>query len=217
MGEPIEFARNYSDLSTDRGFQFEFFCDRCGTGYRTPFRAFALGTVSEVMDAASGLLGGILSRAADLSERARSATWERAHDEAFARAVKEMRPRFVQCPRCLAWVCRERCWNEDRGLCKECAPDLGVEMAAAQAERTVAAVHEHAEAEREVEEELKRKETWKGRLRATCPQCGAALPGKVKFCPECGAPIAKARHCAECGAELPARAKFCPECGTPVR
>jgi len=26
----IGFIRNYNDLSTDNGFQFEFFCDRCG-------------------------------------------------------------------------------------------------------------------------------------------------------------------------------------------
>ncbi len=26
----IKFVRNYNDLSTDNGFQFEFFCDRRG-------------------------------------------------------------------------------------------------------------------------------------------------------------------------------------------
>lgn len=25
----IQFTRNHSDHSTDRGYQFEFFCDRC--------------------------------------------------------------------------------------------------------------------------------------------------------------------------------------------
>jgi hypothetical protein len=57
MGK-IEFTRNYSDLSTDKGFQFEFFCDRCGTGYRTSFQPFVLGTVSSALDAASSLFGG---------------------------------------------------------------------------------------------------------------------------------------------------------------
>lgn len=46
MSEKIEFTRNYSDNSTDKGFQFEFYCDRCGTGYRTGFQAFAIGNVS---------------------------------------------------------------------------------------------------------------------------------------------------------------------------
>jgi len=46
--------------------------------------------------------------------------------------------------------------------------------------------------------------------------CGAALAGKVKFCPECGAKISAAAHCTECGAKLPPGVKFCPECGTKV-
>ena len=29
----IEFVQNYTDLSTDKGYQFKFFCDKCGNGY----------------------------------------------------------------------------------------------------------------------------------------------------------------------------------------
>src|SRR5512136_1286748 len=104
MANKIEFTRNYSDQSTNQGFQFEFYCDRCGTGHRTGFQAFALGTVSNALDAANSLLGGLFGKAADLSERARSATWEKAHDEAFVKAMEELRPDFVQCPRCSSWV-----------------------------------------------------------------------------------------------------------------
>ena len=31
----IQFTKNHSDHSTDKGYQFEFFCDRCGTGFMT--------------------------------------------------------------------------------------------------------------------------------------------------------------------------------------
>ncbi len=31
MTEFIEFTNNYRDLSTDRGFQWEFRCERCDT------------------------------------------------------------------------------------------------------------------------------------------------------------------------------------------
>ena len=31
------FTRNYNDLSTESGFQFEFFCDCCGNGYKSTF------------------------------------------------------------------------------------------------------------------------------------------------------------------------------------
>ena len=34
----IQFTKNHSDHSTDRGFQFEFFCDKCGNGYMTRFQ-----------------------------------------------------------------------------------------------------------------------------------------------------------------------------------
>lgn len=30
MVESLEFTHNYNDRSTQQGFQFEFFCDRCG-------------------------------------------------------------------------------------------------------------------------------------------------------------------------------------------
>jgi hypothetical protein len=95
------------------------------------------GSVTSVMDTASVLFGGIFGQAADLSERVRSAGWQKAHDDAFGTAMEELRPDFVQCPRYSSWVCRASCWNNQRGLCKECAPDMGVEMAAAQASRTV--------------------------------------------------------------------------------
>lgn len=44
----------------------------------------------------------------------------------------------------MQWVCRKGCWNDKKGLCKGCAPDLGVEMAAAQAQRSVEEIHAHA-------------------------------------------------------------------------
>ena len=32
MTTPIEFTGNYQDLSTESGFQFKFFCERCQNG-----------------------------------------------------------------------------------------------------------------------------------------------------------------------------------------
>lgn len=213
MDERIEFTRNYSDQSTPKGFQFEFYCDRCATGYRTRFQAFALGTVSGALDAANSLFGGFFSQAADLGERARSAAWEKAHDEAFTKATVELKPEFVQCPRCSNWVCRKSCWNQGRGLCKNCAPDLGVEMSAAQASRTVQEIWAHSKMAEEDRQMLTEK-SWREGVRATCPACEAPLAANVKFCPECGAKIKAERHCTDCGAKLAEGAKFCAECGT---
>ena len=211
----IEFTRNYSDLSTNQGFQFEFYCDRCHTGYRTNFQASTLGTVTSALGAASSLFGGVLGRAADLGERARSATWEKAHDAAFAAAMEELKPEFVQCPRCSSWVCRKTCWNESKGLCKNDAPDLGVEMAAAQASRTTQEIWAHSKMAEEDREMLK-EESWREGVRATCPHCSAPLNAKVKFCPECGGRIQQERRCTNCDAKLMEGAKFCPECGNQV-
>ena len=40
----IAFTKNHQDLSTDRGYQFNFYCDKCGNGYMTSFQASVIGT-----------------------------------------------------------------------------------------------------------------------------------------------------------------------------
>ncbi|MGI6551160.1 MAG: zinc ribbon domain-containing protein [Syntrophomonadales bacterium] len=211
MAERIHFTKNYSDLCTNKGFQFEFYCDRCGSGYRTRFKPSVSGTLTEVLDTAGSIFGGILNRAANVGERMRSATWEKAHDEAFVEAMNELKPDFVQCPRCLSWVCRKGCWNNKKGLCKECAPDMGVEMAAAQASRSVEEVWAHAA----MSEEDKKLAAgnWRENIRATCPECETPLQSNAKFCPECGAQLKAKTECPGCGEKLTPGAKFCPECG----
>ncbi len=212
MSAKIEFTDNYEDRSTDRGFQFEFYCERCGTGYRTRFKPFALGAVSQALDLAGNLFGGVLDDAAEVGERARSARWETAHDEAFLEAAQQVRDEFIQCPKCTAWVCRGKCWNAGRGLCKECAPELAVEMAAAQANKTADMAWERAQVAQS-DRALLQSDVWEEEVRASCPQCRAALPPQARFCPECGQKITAGSRCTACGARAPAGAKFCPECG----
>ncbi len=214
MEGKIAFVRNYNDLCTSKGFQFEFYCDRCGTGYRTRFKASVTGTVTNILDTAGGLFGGVFGRAAGVSEQVRSASWEKAHDNAFTEAVNELKPDFIQCPRCSSWVCRKSCWNNKRGLCKNCAPDLGVEMSAAQASRSVEEIWAHARMADE--DKILSKNNWKETIRASCPKCEAPLSTNAKFCPECGEKLKTATHCSDCGAALTPKAKFCPECGAKI-
>jgi membrane protease subunit (stomatin/prohibitin family) len=211
MVDRIEFVDNYDDLSTDTGYQFEFKCNRCGTGFRTVFKATVTGAVSSALDAASSIFGGIFNQASDIGERVRSAGWQKGHDEAFKEAIAELKPDFIQCPRCQNWVCKEKCWNDKRGLCKECAPDLGVEMSAAQASRSVEEVWAHA-AMAEEDKKLA-TENWRQTIRATCPECGKPLATNAKFCPECGAKVKFEDKCPKCNAQLQPDAKFCAECG----
>ena len=49
-----------------------------------------------------------------------------------------------------------------------------------------------------------------------CEQCGTALAPGLRFCPECGQPVAQARFCEQCGAKLAAGLRFCESCGSPV-
>ncbi len=203
----IKFTRNYNDLSTDNGFQFEFFCDRCGNGYQSHFQASATGLVSGALDTAASVLGGLFDAAARVGERAHSAVWEQQHDAAFAQAIDEVKPSFVQCRRCGKWVCREVCWNTERGLCKDCAPDLEQEYSAAQTEAAVEQAREKAR-----EATYVTADKFKSTIVATCPYCGADLKGG-KFCPECGKPVKSTKFCKECGKPIEGTPKFCPECG----
>ena len=205
----IQFTQNYRDLSTDQGFQFEFYCDRCASGHRTRFKPRPASVLNEALGAAGGLFGGLFGQAANLTDRAKSATWERAHDGAFQEAMRELMPGFHQCPRCTQWV-DGQCWVDARGLCKSCAPDVAEEAAQAQVEyeiqKTREAVYQAA---------APREDLVSHTVALTCQHCGAQTTGG-KFCPECGKPTARERFCGECGAKMPAAVKFCPECGTPA-
>jgi len=205
----IAFTNNYQDLSSNRGFQFKFFCEKCGNGYMSTFRTNKLGAAAQAAGAAASLLGGIFGRAAQSAHQLESMVAGPQHDSALNAAVEEIRPLFKQCTRCGQWVCEPVCWNKKAGLCETCAPDLDEEIAAAQAAAAKDQVIEKAKAVDFVgQRDLAQVAS------AVCPKCGAKTQGG-KFCPDCGAPIAAKKKCASCGAEADGSPKFCPECGKP--
>jgi hypothetical protein len=116
----INFVRNYIDLSTGEGFQFQFLCDRCGSGYLSAFQPASAGLASGAFEAASKLLDAV-SGAAGADEGVDRSACDRAREEALARAIDELKPRFHECPRCGQWVDRP-CWNKRRRLCIDCEP-----------------------------------------------------------------------------------------------
>src|SRR6267142_278734 len=63
----IQFTKNHTDHSTDKGYQFEFFCDRCGNGFMSEFKASAVGMAASALHAAGSFFGGILGQAASSS------------------------------------------------------------------------------------------------------------------------------------------------------
>ena len=205
----ISFTQNNQDLSTDKGYQFKFFCDHCRNGYQTPFEASTLGVAEGLFQAAGSLFGNVLGRTAETAEQLRRAVAGPARDRAFRRAVEQGKAHFKQCSRCGKWVCPEKCWNADKGLCKGCAPVAEEELAAAQAAVLKAQITEKLQGQ-DLTKDLKRDQP----ISAACPKCGQA-PGRGKFCQECGASLAKTRPCPKCQAEIPIGAKFCPDCGAP--
>ncbi len=203
----IEFVRNYEDLSTDQGYQFKFYCDKCGNGWVSDFQTSVTGMAGGLLRVAGNLFGGVLGRAASSEYEVRRAIGGPAHDAALKKAVEQAKQRFHKCSRCGNWVCPDTCWNQEKGLCEACAPDLMEEAAAAQAQA----------AQRQVQEKALKVDYTKdvdlaSNIKLRCPKCNAQVPGG-KFCPECGAPLSPKVKCAKCGTEMKAGTKFCPECG----
>jgi hypothetical protein len=204
----IEFVQNYSDLSTDKGYQFKFFCNKCGNGYMSSYRASAIGIASSAAQVAGGLLGGIFRTVSSSSYEVQRAVGGPAHDKALAAAVAEMKPKFKQCGRCGKWVCAEICWNHEQNLCEWCAPNLDEEIASAQA----GAARDQAFEKVKTVDWLKDRDVSRKQA-ATCPSCGTHTTGG-KFCPGCGASLAPTLTCGQCGTKVEGHPKFCPECGS---
>lgn len=204
----IEFTGNYQDLSTDKGYQFKFFCEKCGNGYMSSFKSSKLGIAASAAEVAGSLFGGLFGRAADTAYQIQRAVGGPAHDSALREAGDEIRPLFKQCTRCGRWVCEPICFNKKAGLCEWCAPDLDEEIAAAQAEA----------AKEQIIQKAHEVDWTKGHDVGTvtgvsCKSCGAKLNGG-KFCPECGTPaVTQKKFCKECGGAIEGNPKFCPECG----
>ncbi len=221
----IQFVHNHDDLSTDRGFQFKFHCDKCGNGFMTQFETSSLGMAESVLNVASSFLGGF-GGAGNAAREVDRAVGGKFHDAALARAVEEARPNFKQCLRCGRWVCQQVCWNAQANLCNECAPNYEVQFAASQAQAKVDASRQQLEskagttnyvgnvdmaADSVVAAPIAASNTQAAKT--LCGQCGADV-GSSKFCPECGKPVAKAgpAFCPQCGAKNTG-SKFCGNCG----
>jgi hypothetical protein len=199
------FTQNYTDLSDENGYQFEFRCDICGNGYRSEFIRSSLGTAGTILGGASNLLGGLWG-ASRATETARDVLDRGARDDAMKKASNEIMPLFRRCPRCNNWV-DETCWNEERGLCVSCAPKLAAEMEATRAEVQL----------QQMREAMQKETVFSGDVsaRATvCPSCGKPV-GSEKFCSNCGGRLATPK-CAKCGADFAEGARFCGNCGSPA-
>lgn len=222
----IQFVNNYEDLSTDRGYQFKFHCDKCGNGYMSSFQTSTIGTAGSLLRAAGSFFGGWVGSAGDSAYEIQRAVGGKAHDSALATAVEEGKKHFHQCSRCGRWVCPEVCWNAEAGQCEECAPNFQEQMTSAHAQAKAEAARQQLMEKAMATDYVSKVDMSAGSVMAGaapakakarfCPECGTNA-GTAKFCPECGTAVpavkASGADCTNCGFHSETPVKFCPECG----
>jgi len=199
------FTENYNDLSDEHGYQFEFRCAICGSGYRSEFQRSALGTANTLLSGASSMFGGLWG-ASNATNTVKNIADRGARDEALKKAANEIMPLFKQCPRDHLWV-DETCWNEERGLCVNDAPKLATEMEAERAAVQLNQMRQAMESTTQFSGDTSARAT-------VCTNCGKPV-GSEKFCSNCGTPVGMAK-CKSCGNDLAAGTRFCGNCGTPA-
>ena len=194
MASPL--PTNYEDLSTEKGFQFRFYCELCTAGFTSRFtplrRAASVG---------AGDTGEWHSEAAMPDPG--------AHAVALKRAVGEMERHLRYCKGCEQWVCVRACWNAEEKLCKECAPIPEAEVVREMGEPG----QEDPGAEGAARAGGKRES---GPRLVECLNCGAMVEDRL-FCSECGESLRGANVCPECDADIAAGAKFCSVCGAKLQ
>ncbi|MEI6100990.1 MAG: hypothetical protein WCP73_04040, partial [Eubacteriales bacterium] len=175
------FTRNYDDNSTEAGFQFTFYCDTCHDGFRSSFiesqtykkgsmlRGFGRGAAAlgSMFGGVASQVGYGLSRGEDvLSERftGMSPEWQKEHEQAFERAKNEAMQHFHRCHGCHKYVC-DSDYNDEEGLCTECAPLQNIAIAKARSEKMIKDIQEKADQTTVFKGNIEKKTT-------VCPACG---------------------------------------------
>ncbi len=96
-------TKKYHDLSTERYFMFEFYCDRCGKAWQSEPYYFEHNFRDDATVA---------------EEKAKEIMWRVEHDAAFERANLEAMLKLDHCEICGRTVCDE-CFSLNE-LCDTC-------------------------------------------------------------------------------------------------
>ena len=237
----IEFVRNYTDRSTDRGYQFEFHCDHCSNGYMSSYQPSVIGTAGGLLQAAGSIFGGFLGSAGNSTYEIQRAIGGPAHDRALQQAVTEVKQKFRRCQRCGNWVCAEICWNEPAAQCTGCTPKYEQEVISLRTHAQVQATQQQLQDKAattdyvsgidmrpDAEVSLHPGAHDPGATTSELPRpTGSFLPASWQTDPSAAltppatspqwspveAPAQSASTCTACGAPLHG-SKFCPGCGT---
>lgn len=106
----ISVTKKYLDKSTATHFEFEFFCDCCGSVIKTPVTDFVNGFADE-------------EHLSDTELEARNILYYVDHLNAYERANIEARFELDRCEKCGDMVCQDcAVFADDKGhiFCKNC-------------------------------------------------------------------------------------------------
>jgi hypothetical protein len=85
----IQFTCNHTDHSTDKSYQFEFFCDRSGNGFMTEFKASAMGMAGTALRTVGNLFVGFLGSVGGSTYEIERAVQGTGHNSAIRAAIEE--------------------------------------------------------------------------------------------------------------------------------
>ncbi|HTH53287.1 MAG TPA: zinc ribbon domain-containing protein [Edaphobacter sp.] len=228
----IEFVRNYSDHSTDRGYQFEFRCDHCNSGYMSSFEPSMIGAAGGLLEAAGSIFGGFLGSAGNSAYDIQRAIGGPAHDRALQNAVTEVKQKFRRCQRCGKWVCAEICWNDRAAQCTGCTPKYEQEVISMRTQAQISATQEQLREKAlgtDYVSEIDMNPDAQVRINpgAQAPQLHVenpsdggwqtvpAIVGTSSGQSKVANQLPSSSHCTACGASLTG-GKFCAACGAAV-
>lgn len=202
-----------------------FYCDKCSREYRSQpdFKQ----TVTE--DVKKGAFGGLLrnvplvgdSMANNLEQdRYRTAMTQ----EELGTAWQQVESYFRECPTCHQILCVPD-FDEVTGYCDEDSPRRG-QIAEAQAEQAAGALKGFANAfglgdamkqgmqQAQQQQAAQQSQVVTPGAGIACTNCGTTVAAGLKFCGNCGTPVAQEKTCQNCGTVT--SAAFCGNCGTKV-
>ena len=122
----IPFTGNYSDLSNNDGYQFEFRCERCGNGFRSGFQRDMAATGQSSSRVSTGRPAGDVPRP-------QPTDFDRStNSEAMTRRSRRPSPRYHRISTsavAAATGCDEGCWNDPVGQSACVLPNQAHELA----------------------------------------------------------------------------------------
>lgn len=218
----------FDDMSNERGFQFEFFCEHCRKSYRSEFvssKAYNSEKRKRNTGAAAsfigGLFGGIASAVGDkidqgltsINDHTDDSQYDSEKEAALLKAQAEAQKVLFQCKECEAWFC-EDCYNSKTQMCENC------DEAVKERERDERRQREEERLDREREErerEEERRQQEEEESRVFCPNCGAEIPEGMKFCGQCGTKMDAVKTCPKCKKKNEFSMQFCGYCGAKLK